>query len=90
MKDKDFCGIVFIGAGSSWSYGATPEVAAKAAAKRVKADWGRYFKLDKGTEINVNVFDTATVDGWEADHRGVVSSETGDPLRLVKKITVTL
>jgi hypothetical protein len=87
MKDKDFCGIVFIGAGSSWAYGATPEAAAKAAAKRVKADWGKYYKV---AEANVNVFDTSSVDGWEADHRGVVSSETGDPLRLVKKITVTL
>lgn len=75
---KEYCGIVFIGGGSSWAWADTPEKAAKNAAKQCKKDWGRYFEFTE--PINVNVYDMRDHDGWEADHRGVVDSTTGEKL----------
>lgn len=85
MANKDYCGIVFIGGGSSWAWGATPEDCAKSAAKQCRNDWGRYFDIPAG-KIKVNVYDMRGRDGWEADDRGVVDSSTGEKLLRVALI----
>lgn len=78
MSSKRYCGIVFIGGGSSWAWADTPEKAAAAAAKQCKKDWGRYYAFQD--KIKVNVFDMKDHEGWEADERGVVDVQTGEPI----------
>lgn len=82
---RDYCGIIFIGGGSSWAWGSSPEDCAKAAAKQCRKDWGKYFDIPAG-KIKVNVYDMRSSEGWEADDRGVVDSTTGEKLTRVALI----
>ena len=86
-EEKLYCGIVFIGTGSSWAYGDTPEKAAKAAAKLCRRDWGRLFKLDD-QPIKVNVIDMTDHEGWFADHRGIYADGTDEPIEVIAKLVI--
>lgn len=90
MSKQDYCGIVFIGGGSSHAWAATPEAAAQQAAKTCKQDWSGLFKFKKRQEFKVCVYDMRKHSGWYADHSGVYSSDTNKklPLLELKKVTV--
>jgi hypothetical protein len=90
MNNQDFCGIVFIGGGSSWHYAATKEEAAQKAAKQAKSDWKTLFKFKRKQEFKVAVYDTSKCDGWWADYSGVYPMGSNDPLPLVERVTVTV
>lgn len=87
---REFCGIVFIGGGTSWAYADTKADAAIAAAKRAKSDWKSMFTFKKTEMFKVNIFDTANSDGWYADYRGVFDDTTKEPLPLVEVMEVTV
>lgn len=87
---QDFCGIVFIGGGSSWAYSGSIEEAAKLAAKIAKKDWKSIFKFKRKQEFTVNVYDCTNTNGWYADYRGVFKSGTQDPLPFVEQVKVTV
>lgn len=90
-NSHDYCGIVFIGGGSSWAYGSTPDEAAKKAAKICKADWGRHFDIKRGQKMPVNVYDMKKHDGWVADTmHGVIDPDTKERIERVDVITVTI
>ncbi len=85
-KGTRYCGIIFIGSGSSWGWADTPEEAAKIAAKSCKADWGDIYKIGK---MVVHIYDMKNHEGWEATcHAGVCDIETGEPIPLMKTISV--
>lgn len=86
--EYDYCGIVFIGGGSSWSYAATPEDAAEKAAKRCKRDWKHMYKFKRKQPFVLNVYDTKEVDGWYADYEGVFDKETNEKVPLVGRYDV--
>lgn len=95
MSDKktygpeyDYCGIIYIGGGSSWAYGATPKEAAVKAAKTCKSDWKSVFKFDKHQEFTVCIYDMKEHDGWYAQMGGVYDKETKAEIPLVKTIEV--
>jgi len=85
-----FCGIVFIGGGSSWAWGTTPEEASLKAAKLCKRDWKSYFKFKRKQEFNVSIYDMTKHEGWYADYRGVFDTDTNEqiPLMRVDKVVV--
>lgn len=85
---KDYCGIVFIGGGSSHSWAPTPEEAAKQAAKTCKRDWRSLYKFKRQQEFSVNVYDMREHDGWWADHSGVYDSKTKVLIPVLKVIKV--
>lgn len=88
-KSKDYCGIIFIGGGSSYAWAATPEEAAKIAAKTCKSDWSSLFKFKRRHEFSVNVYDMRKHDGWAADTiNGVYDTKTKEPLKVLKVIKV--
>lgn len=85
-SSKDYCGIIFIGGGSSWAWGPTPEAAAKTAARICKSDWKVHFKFEKRQEFTVNVYDMREHSGWYADHSGVYAHGTNTRLTVFKII----
>lgn len=87
-KSKDYCGIIFIGGGSSFAWGASPEEAAKIAAKTCKQDWKSLFKFKRRQEFSVNIYDTRKSDGWWADSSGVYDTKTKERLPYVKTIKI--
>ena len=87
---KDYCGICFIGGGSSWAYAATPQEAAIKAAKQCKRDWKTLYKFNRKHELEVCIYDMKKHDGWYADHRGVFDSESKQEIPLLEVLTVTV
>ena len=87
---KDFCGIVFIGGGSSWAYAGSPKEAAQLAGKCCKADWKSLFKFAAKQNFTVNVFDMKTRKGWYADHRGVFDSTTKKRIPVLEVVAVVV
>lgn len=81
---KRYCGIVFIGGGSSWLYGPKVEGLAVKAAKLAKEDWGGIFKFDKRQKLNVVIVDTLGYDGWFANAgEGIFGTKKGnEPVKL--------
>lgn len=91
MAAKDYCGIIFIGGGSSWSWAPTVELAAQQAAKTCKRDWKSMFKFAKRHEFTVNVYDMREHDGWVADTvNGVCDSKTHEQLKPLQVVKVTV
>jgi len=90
MENKDFCGIVFIGAGSSWAYDNSPEGAAKKAGRQCKRDWRGLFKFKRKQELKVCIYDMKNHNGWYADYEGVFDTDTHEkiPLLQVEKVQV--
>ena len=75
MSDsKRYLAIIFVGGGSSWAYGPTPDQAATDAARILRRDWGHLF--DWNEPVPVNLFDTEGFEGFAADHRGVFGTNT--------------
>lgn len=90
MAAKDYCGIIFIGGGSSYAWAPTVEEATTRAAKTCKRDWGSMFKFAKRQEFTVNVYDMRKHDGWAADTvNGVYDSTTKKPLKPLQIVKVT-
>lgn len=81
--EYDYCGIVFVGAGSSWGYAMSPEEAAQKAAKRCKRDWKALIKFKRKHTFVVHVYDTSKVEGWYADHMGVFDKATNKEVPFV-------
>lgn len=77
----DYCGIVFIGGGSSHAWAATPEAAAERAAKTCKSDWSSFYRFKRKQPFDVNVFDMRERDGWYADTHGVYDSRTREQIK---------
>jgi len=86
----DFCGIVFIGGGSSWAYAATPEEAAALAAKQCKRDWKHIYTFKRKQELKVCIYDMREHDGWYADYTGVHDKETNEVIPMLRVETVTV
>lgn len=87
--EKNYCGIVSIGSGSgsSWAYGDTPEVAAKKASQQCRRDWKHLYKIPR-KGIKVNILDMHNHDGWEASTEGIFDIDTGEPIEIMKVITI--
>lgn len=87
---QDYCGIVFIGGGSSWAYAATPEAAAKAAAKQCAKDWsGLFGKFSKVRPLRVNILDMRAHDGWSASTCGGIVNTKGETIPVMCVIEQT-
>jgi hypothetical protein len=87
-KSKDYCGIVFIGAGgSAWAWAATPEEAAQQAAKECKRSWKHFYKFKRKQEFKVCIYDMTQHEGWYADYRGVFDQDTKELIELHSVIT---
>ena len=89
-KDFDYCGIVFIGGGSSWAYADSPEKAAEKAAKFCKSDWKSLFKFKRKQEFSVCVYDMKAHEGWYATGGGVYDQDTKEEIPLLEVISVTV
>ena len=89
MNDKNYCGIIFIGTGSSWSWGSTPEEAAQKAAKQCKRDWRSMFEFKRQQPFKVNVIDMREREGWYADYRGIMDNQTHEEIPIFKVIEET-
>lgn len=91
IKDeKSYCGIIFIGGGSSWAWGSTPEQVANDAAKICKRDWKGFFNFEKGKTLKVNIYDMVGHNGWYADERGVFDEDTNELIKRHSVIDVVL
>lgn len=73
---RDFLGIVFIGAGSAWSQGTCETDAAVRAAKQARKDWGAIYDFGKCHTFNVMVYDITDTEEWYADARGLYDAKT--------------
>ena len=87
---KRYCGIVFIGGGSSWFYAATIDEAAKKAAIQCKQDWKSLFKFEKKQELNVVVVEMTDHSGWYSNGDGVRSSDTKQIIKPTKVVKVVV
>jgi len=57
-----YLAVILIGGGSSWARMESKENAIKTVCKILKQDWGKYYKLNKGSDVSVTVVD---VDGYD-------------------------
>ena len=90
-SDKDYCGIIFIGGGSTHAYGPTPQAAAEKAAEWCKRDWKTLFAFKKQEEFKVCVYDMKLHDGWYADCcAGVMDDKTHEPIPIQEMIKETV
>lgn len=87
---KDYCGIVFIGGGSSWAWADTKEAAALNAAKQCKKDWKSLYDFKKEQEFKVCVYAMKDREGWYADYRGVMDDKTHEVIPILAVVTVTV
>ena len=78
---KNYCGIVFLGGGSSWAWGEDIKETAKAAAKKARKDWRHFFNIPENG-ITVRVFDMTDHDGWYADCSGVFNDKTDELIKV--------
>lgn len=90
VDDKKYCAIIFIGGGSTWHYGATPEQAAKQAAKLCQRDWGNYYEFNKGSVIKANIIDMTNRSGWVADYQGIFDTATNEKIPTHSVIDITV
>lgn len=88
-KNKNYCGVIIMGCGSSWAWASSVKEAASKAAKTAKRDWRGVFKFKRKHEFVVNVLDMRKRDGWWADYRGFYDSgskEKIEPYKVVKVV----
>ncbi len=85
-NDKSYCGIIFVGTGSTWHWGSTPEEAAKETAKWARKDWGAWYKFPK--TLKIMILDMRERNGWYADHRGIFDKDTNEEIEVMKVIEV--
>jgi len=90
VDPKHYCGIVFIGGGSSWCYAPTIDGAAQKAARQCRADWSSLFKFEKKQPFTVNVYDMTEHSGWHASAEGVFAQGTNIRLTPAAKVVVKL
>lgn len=88
QDSRDFLAIIFIGCGSSWARAGTSLEAIEQAKKACEIDWGSIFTFSDEPAL-INVFDAEGVNGWRADHRGLVSDD-GQPLQHLFTATAKL
>lgn len=76
-----YLGFIRVGScGSSWAYGATPRIAATAAAEIRNRDWKLHLDLDEPFKVRVYKNPES---GWYADDEGIYA-DGGTPLTLVE------
>lgn len=91
VDKRRYCGIVFIGHGSSYCYAATEQEAAEGAAKFAKADWSKVYQFKRRDTLVVLVYDMKDHTGWYADTPGVVKSHnSGQEMEPVRRVKVTV
>ena len=86
MNGKNYCGIVFVGGGSSWAYNSNKEEAVKRAVKQVKKDWKDLHSF--GDTIKVVLIDMTNRNGWYADHNGIFEYDTKKEITDFEVLTV--
>ena len=69
---KEFTGFVRASGVGSWHTGETKDEAAKKAVAQFKRDFKTIFKLPRGFEYKVAVYDTTGVDEWVGDENGLL------------------
>lgn len=87
---KRYCGIVFIGGGSSWAWAPTPEEAAEGAARIAKSDWKQLFKFKRKQPFKVCIYDMLNREGWYATDAGVFDQQTKERLTMLRCDTITV
>lgn len=83
---SNYCGIVFVGGGSSWAYNSNRDEAVKRAVKQAKRDWKDYHSF--GETIKVVLIDMTNRNGWYADYSGIFESETQEEITDFEVVTV--
>ena len=83
---SNYCGIVFVGGGSSWAYNSDRDEAVKRAVKQAKRDWKDYHSF--GETIKVVLIDMTNRNGWYADYSGIFESETQEEITDFEVVTV--
>jgi hypothetical protein len=83
---SNYCGIVFVGGGSSWAYNSDKDEAVRSAVKQAKKDWRDYYSF--GETIKVVLIDMTKRNGWYADDRGIFDSDTNDEIADFEVLTV--
>jgi hypothetical protein len=69
-QTKQYTGFVHAAGTCSWHVGVTPTEAATKAVNQFKRDFKHIFKIKKGVEYKVSVFDTTNVENWVLDDSG--------------------
>lgn len=91
-SDREYTGFVHAGGTCSWDVGSSPSEAASNAVKQWKRDFRHIFKIKKGVEYKVNVFDTTGMTDWIVDDFGYVHNikdgKAGDPIKDFEVIKV--
>lgn len=89
-SNKDYCGIIFIGGGSSYAYADSPAKAAKLVAKTCRQDWKHLYRFKRKHHFIVNIYDTADpCTGWVSDvFGGVRDIGSGEDLLCVETVEV--
>lgn len=67
---KEYTGFVHAGGTCSWHVGASPIEAATKAVNQFKKDFKHIFKIKKGVEYRVIVYDTTEIPEWILDDVG--------------------
>ena len=90
-REDDYCGICYIGGGSTWAYAATPAQAAVKAAKQCVQDWKSLFKFEKGQYLGVCIYDMKKHEGWysEGPHH-VYDHKTKEHIPILEIIKVAI
>lgn len=87
-QQRDFLGIVFVGAGSAWAQGTSEMDAATRAAKQARKDWGAIYDFGKCHTFNVMVYDITDSEGWYADARGLYDDKTNKRMPFIDRYLV--
>ena len=83
---SNYCGIVFVGGGSSWAYDSNQDQAVKKAVKQAKRDWRDYHSF--GETIKVVLVDMTKRNGWYADYSGIFEADTNEEITDFEVLTV--
>ena len=82
----NYCGIVFVGGGSSWAYDSDRGEAVKRAVKQAKKDWKDLHSF--GETIKVVLIDMTNRNGWYADHNGIFEYDTKEEITDFEVLTL--
>ena len=75
---KNYTGFVRAGGVCSWYCAENPTEAATKAVQQFKRDFKHVFKIKKGVEYKVIVFDTTGIEEWVMDDNGFLHAACGD------------